>query len=586
MVAGNKGRHANAVLAEDWTANPRGYSVDEHPARTPERRIKIIGIGAGLTGIRLAEQIQTYHHDLVDLVIYEQADQAGGCWHWNRYPGVACDVPGSNYQYIKEPKTDWTSFYVSGAEIRQYYQNHAKKHDLNKYIIYNHKVVGARWCDETGEWTVTTRDQSGKEMLDTCNVLISMRGSLDHPKWPELKGLLLYKGVLVHSARYPEGLDLKGKRVAVLGSGSSGLQIVPSILDNVGHLYHWIRSPTWIVPSVGAMFAGPGGTNFEYTEEKKAQFAQDPRHYLLYRKAMESELNKRFRFVISGSEESKAARANCEETMRQKLVTVPHIANKIIPTGFDVGCRRPTPAPGYLEALSNPKVTVFTDELREMTEKGFIDAEGVEHEVDVFICATGFDTTWKPHFPIISRGENLQDRWAVEPDSYISYAVPNYPNFLIAAGPFGATGHGSAVPITEIMIDTFLKTVRKLGEEHITSMEPTEEATRDYMEHAALYLQRTVWTGKCSSWFKKGLNGIPHQYPGSRVHFMEEALAFRPEDWKYIYASGNRFRFWGNGFAQREFDGRDNTWYYGLLDGKDEMPDYTEIFAEYARKDW
>ncbi|KIY72314.1 FAD/NAD-P-binding domain-containing protein [Cylindrobasidium torrendii FP15055 ss-10] len=568
-------------------SNARGYTIDERPARSLSRRIKVIGIGAGMSGIHLAHVVDTEQQDLIDLTIYEMGDEAGGVWHWNRYPGIACDVPGSNYQYIKDPKTDWSTYYAYGAEIREYYQGQMHKHGLEKYIHFSHEVVGADWNDESGVWTVSIKDlKTGDVKTDTCNLLISMVGSLHWPRWPDLKNLDKYKGTLVHSARYPKDLDLKGKRVAVLGSGSSGVQTVPAIVNEVDHLYHWIRSPTWIVPAVGAMFAGPGGSNFAYSEAQKERFAKDPHHYLAYRKAMESELNRRFRFIIKGSPESRLAREGCEAMMKEKLASVPEIAAKIIPTDFEVGCRRPTPAPGYLDALTRKdKVTVFLDEMQEMSEKGFIDANGTEHEVDVFICATGFDTTFKPHFPVRARGINMQDQWEKEPYSYLSIAVPNFPNFLMAYGPYGPTGHGSAAPIIENTITAFLKIARKMSEEQIVSLEPTEEATREFMEHVELYMKRTVWDGPCSSWFKKGKDGLPHHYPGSRVHFIEHVLQnFRPEDWKFKYRSGNRFRAFGNGFAQRETDGRDNSWYYGFLneEGKDEMPDYTAIFEEYA----
>ncbi|KAL6408118.1 FAD/NAD-P-binding domain-containing protein [Ilyonectria robusta] len=263
-------------------ANDRGYSIDERPAFTP-RRMKIIAIGAGLGGIITALQVDQ-RRDEFDLIVFDKAPETGGNWFWNKYPGIACDNPGVTYQLIKEVKTDWTYFYSQGQEICGYLQGIVKQNNLEKYFKLNTEVMKAEWNDETSKWTVTLKDlDTGKVSIEVADVVISAVGPLHHPKWPDLKNMDKYRGTLVHASRYPDNLDLKGKRVAVLGTGSTGVQVVPTILGEVEKIYHWIRQPTYIFPLDAAK------ANFEFTDEHKKQFAEDPEYFLKYRKALESD---------------------------------------------------------------------------------------------------------------------------------------------------------------------------------------------------------------------------------------------------------------------------------------------------------
>ncbi|KAK7468707.1 hypothetical protein VKT23_003210 [Stygiomarasmius scandens] len=231
---------------------------------------------------------------------------------------------------------------------------------------------------------------------------------------------------------------------------SSGIQVLATIQPEVKQLYHWIRSPTWITPAFAQQFAAPGGKNFEYTEEQKKRFAEDPYHSLKYRKMIESELNQRFKFIVQGTPEQKAVLDFANADMRKRLQGNQRLIDAIVPKKFVVGCRRPTPGNGYLEALLEPNVHVFTDMFERITEKGFIDAEGKEYEVDAIVCATGFDTSFVPRFPVIAKGVNVQDRWKNYPvDSYLSMAVKGTPNYFMYYGPHGPTGHGSGAPMIE-----------------------------------------------------------------------------------------------------------------------------------------
>jgi hypothetical protein len=269
--------------------------------------------------------------------------------------------------------------------------------------------------------------------------------------------------------------------------------------------------------------------------------------------------------------------------MRRKLGSKSRLADTIIPKDFNPGCRRPTPAPGYLEALTKDNVTVFTQHISKFDKTGFVDSESGEHyDVDAVICATGFDTTWLPRFQFTGRGGvSLSDQWGgtqgVTP--YLCVGIPNFPNYLTFCGPYGPVGHGSFLPLIEIWTVYMFSILEKLQIENIKSIVPKLSAAQDFRRHADLFLKRTAWTSPCRSWFKAGtVDGQAAIWPGSRLHHLEIMRQPRYEDYEIEYWNKNRFAFLGNGFEMREFDGRDITNYLGCLNdqGKDLQPDYDE----------
>lgn len=558
----------------DMAAAKPEYQVLEKPSRSG-RKLRIICLGAGASALNLAHEVDISPLDL-ELICYEKNPSIGGTWYENKYPGCGCDIPSVNYQFSWAPSSEWTSFYSGAPEILQYFKDVAEKYDLNKYIRLSHRVVGAYWKEEDQMWHVKIQKGDDPDAIieDKANIFVNASGVLNKWKWPAIKGRETFKGSMVHSANWDDSVQLEGKRVAVIGSGSSAVQIVPNIQPIVGDLKCFIRSASWVTGGFGQRFAGKGGTNFEYNETQRAILRTDPVKYLAYRKKIESELNSRFRFILNGSKEQQDAREFAEKDMRAKLASKPEIADLIVPKDFAVGCRRPTPGNGYLEALCKDNVTVVSSSIEEITPKGIRSADGVEHEVDVIVCATGFDVSWRPHYPTIGRhGISLSDYWKDVPNTYLSITVANMPNYIIFNGPFGPYGHGSFLPITETVSRYVMQMLTKMSEEEISSFAPREEAVADFAEHRRKFLPRTAWTSPCRSWFKQGtVDGEPMMWPGSRIHFFRTVERPRWEDYELKYTTSNRFGYFGNGFAACENDGSDLTWYIGLLDGSDRQP--------------
>ncbi|KAJ3508268.1 hypothetical protein NM208_g15846 [Fusarium decemcellulare] len=542
--------------ANGQSCHPResNYQIRESPMGT-RRKLKVIFMGMGCSGIDFARQLERRMQDIT-LVIYEKNDDLGGTWLENRYPGCACDIPSVCYQYSWARKPDWSQYYSGSREIHQYFKEVAHDAGVVKFCRFNHRIIKAEWLSAQGKWKITIMRNNNPDdtFCDYADFFLHGGGVLNNWRWPNIKGLHSFQGPVLHTARWDDSVDLEGKRVLQIGVGSSGVQVAPAIIDKVDQLY--------IVAQT-----------FYYSDETKQRFRSDPDFYLLYCKAIESELNVRFKFLINDSPEAIASRAYSNEEMRSKLASKPELIDKIIPTDFGVGCRRPTPGNGFLETLCHDKTTVLAGEIQEITHAGFVDGQGETHEVDAIICATGFDTSFRPSFPVIVDGWNLQDRFDGDTVGYLGLSAPKVPNYFVFIGPYGPLGHGSVVPMVEAYTNYILQVLEKVQIEDIKSLRVNPAVAESFTRHSDLYLKRTAWSGPCSSWFKNGqAHSKPLCWPGSRVHYLTILQKPRFEDFDIEYLSENRFNFLGDGFATREFDGRDLTWYYGLLDGRDVQP--------------
>lgn len=414
-----------------------GYRILEQPCGT-RRVIRIIFIGAGASGICFSKMQEDRLRN-VELQVYEKNHDIGGTWLENRYPGCACDIPSACYQFSWERNPNWSKYYSESPEIWQYLKDVAIKYKLERYVKVQHEVRGCYWDHDSGQWDIHVYDAKEKRtFIDHCHVLVNGNGVLNNWEWPNIEGLHDFQGELYHTACYDEGVDLSRKRVAVVGTGSSGIQIISKIADDVERLYTWIRTPTWVTSGFAQRFAGEGNVNFEYTAQQKKYFTEHPDMFLKYSKMIESELNGRFRFILRNTAEAQDAAQFATAEMTKRLGGNKQLVDAIVPKHFGVGCRRPTPGGGFLEALTQDNVHVFTNgSIRKVTKTGFISADDSAYEVDVIICATGFNTSWVPKYPVIGLNDkNVAEMWKEQPvPSYLSISVPHIPNYFLMGGP-------------------------------------------------------------------------------------------------------------------------------------------------------
>jgi len=403
-----------------------------------------------------------------------------------------------------------------------------------------------------------------------------LTGHPSHWKWPNVEGLDDFEGELVHSASWPKDFDYRDKTVAVIGNGSSGVQIVPAIQPDVKKLVHIIRTPNWITPPRVQVFAmGDAGqilTEIEmdkdenFSQRQTEKFKADPEHYRTFVKAIEREVNGTFPMQLKDGPVQASALQHVRQYMAAMLGGDETLCRALIPT-FPLGCRRMTPAPQYLRSLTKPNVQVVTERMKRMVREGIELESGEIITLDAIVCATGFDVSFCPRFPLIGRSGNLQDTWGKQtPKAYMSCAVPGMPNYLTFLGPNAPIGHGSVFTLSEHIAKYIAGVIKKCQTEGIKAIAPSQAAADDFFEHIKALMPRTAWAGSCRSWFKDGREDGPVTalHPGSRIHFFHMLERFRGEDFEYVYDNPvqNRFHYLGNGFSARELDeGFDSTWY-------------------------
>ncbi|KIW83605.1 hypothetical protein Z517_02851 [Fonsecaea pedrosoi CBS 271.37] len=528
-----------------------------------ERHIKVICIGAGASGLLFAYKLQRSFYNF-DLTIYEKNEDIAGTWYENRYPGCACDIPAHTYVWSFEPKTDWSSVYAGSSEIYQYFDNFSRKYDLRKYCKMQHQVIGATWDDDRGVYIVKVKDlASGKETIDYCNILVNAGGILNAWRYPAIPGLNKYKGTLLHTAAWDNSVDLSGKVVGLIGNGSSGIQVLPTIQPHVDKVITFIREPTYVSPVQGL-------SQHVYTADEKKQFTEQEGTLTKYRKQIERDTNKLFNLFIKDTPSQKENRAYITGLMKEKIAN-PYLEERLIPE-WSLGCRRLTPGIGYLESLSKPNVEVVYGEITEITEKGCICDNGQEYPVDVLICATGFDTSFRPRFPVIGPNKkNLQDVWGKQPHSYLGLAAAEFPNYLVFLGPNCPIGNGPVLIAIEAQADWMMSVIDRYQTTNIHSFSPKQEAVDDFIEYKDKFMQKTIWSEPCRSWYKGAEIDAPITalWPGSTLHYLEALNQVRWEDFNVRF-NGNRFAWLGNGYSQTELDPLADTAYY--IREKDDSP--------------
>ncbi|KAL3460223.1 FAD/NAD(P)-binding domain-containing protein [Aspergillus heterothallicus] len=549
------------------------YRVTEAPLGST-RHLRIVGIGAGMSGINMIRTLRLHVKDY-EHIVYEKNPEIGGTWFENRYPGCKCDVPSHNYQFSWRPNPEWSGFFSPASEIQEYLCRVCDEEGMRNVIKTSHQVTRAKWNDAAGTWDLEVHDlEKNIKFHDHCHFLLDGSGILNHWKWPEIPGLHSFQGRLIHSADWPSNFDYAGLTVAVIGNGSSGVQILPEIQRDVKHLVHFVREPTWVVPSRLQLLAQSAGggvlnevsmdENSNFTDGQIERFKADPAFYKRFVKAVEEVVNGNFPLTLKETEFAVTLQENAVEYMKAALEGDRRLCDALIPD-FALGCRRLTPAIEYLHALRKPNVRVVTDPITKVIPDGLETSTGELVRVDAIICATGFNVSFCPRFPILGPEGNLQDTWTKQlPKAYMSCAIPGFPNYFTFLGPNAPIGHGSVFTITEHIAKYLTRIIKKCQVEGIKAMSPSQAAVDELYEHTQSFMPRTAWTANCVSWFKNGTADGPVTalHPGSRIHFFHMLEEFRGEDWEYRYMNRrNRFQYLGNGFSTKEDEGEDSTWY-------------------------
>jgi cation diffusion facilitator CzcD-associated flavoprotein CzcO len=513
-------------------ATPEGpYRVLDQYHSKP-RKMRIACVGAGASGLCLAYKLEKM---LVpgtwELTLFEKNPQFGGTWYENTYPGVACDIPSHDYNFTWDPKWDWSQFFASGAEIQKYFEDFATRHGSHKYMKLNTKVVEGRYDEEAAVWNITTENQTDKtQSKDWAHIFINGTGILNSWAWPDIEGLHDFKGSLMHSAAWDHTVDFNNKTVAVIGNGSTAVQIIPQLQKITKRLKTFMRSPTWISPPFGAgalqtdLIKGaevnPGQRQYTFSEEEKEKFRNSPEYHLDFRKRIEAEINSLFGMYKQGSELSNQFRQVITDEMRRRMGPGnEELKKRIIPT-WSPGCRRISPGDGFLEALVKDNVDVIYEGIERVTPDGIVTKDGTEHKIDALVCATGFKVAFRPAFKVINgAGKSIDEDWVNGPNLYLGCMAPRFPGYFVVVGPGATWSNGTLIPSIETTIEFTIQVIKKMQTELIRSVEVKQEALDDIYGHFDEFHKATVWKEECRSWFKDGkVKNRIYLWPGAVSH--------------------------------------------------------------------
>jgi cation diffusion facilitator CzcD-associated flavoprotein CzcO len=480
------------------------------PAHT---RVAIVG--SGFSGLGMA--IRLRQEGIEDFVVLERAGDVGGTWRDNTYPGCQCDIPSVLYSYSFAPNPDWTHLYPRQGEIRDYLQRCADDFGIRRHIRIECDVEAATW-DEAGQrWRLET--SQGER---TADVLVSGMGGLSVPSYPPIPGLDSFGGAVFHSAEWDHGHDLRGERVAVIGTGASAVQFVPEIQPAVGRLHVFQRTPSWVMPDPNRPF-----TDFERRLFRRLPLAQ---------RALRSAIYAFHEATVLGTIVNPRLIGRFERVGRRHLdrqVADPELRAKLTPN-YTLGCKRITLSDRYFPAFERPNVELVTEPIAEVRERSIVTADGAERELDTIILGTGFKVMDNPAFDRVRGrdGRTLGEAWQGSPRAYLGTAVAGFPNLFLIVGPNSAGGFNSIVFTSEAHINYAIASLRQMDRRRLGSVEVRPEVYEAFSREADRRLRRSVWnTGGCASWYldANGRNGV--WWPGFMAGLWRRTRRFDPREY-------------------------------------------------------
>jgi cation diffusion facilitator CzcD-associated flavoprotein CzcO len=439
-------------------------------------------VGSGFSGLGMA--IRLKQEGWEDFVVLERDDEVGGTWWANTYPGCGCDVPSHLYSFSFELNPEWTRTYSRQPEIRDYLSRCADKYGIRPHLRLGTAVTAAAWDEDSGRWQVETDKGTVR-----ARMVIAGAGPLAEPKIPDIPGIDSFEGKTMHSARWDHDYDVRGKRVASIGTGASAIQYVPSIQPEVDQLFVFQRTPPWIFPHTDRPT-----TRLERRLYKAFPFLQRMVRGVIYA-ARESNVPA---FLHSWM---KLPEFLARRHMRRQ-VSDPELLEKVSPD-YTIGCKRILPSNKWYPALQKPNVELLTDGVKEVRPRSVVTHDGREIEVDTIIFGTGFHVTDMPVAKYVRGrdGTTLDELWQGSPRAYLGTAIPGYPNLFMLAGPNTGLGHNSMVYMIESQIAHVLGAMRAMKRSGAATVEVRAEASERFNERLEKQHEGTVWTTGCSSWY-------------------------------------------------------------------------------------
>ena len=464
---------------------------------------RVVIIGAGMSGILTAIKLREAGYD--NHVIYEKASRLGGTWRENTYPGIACDVPAHLYAYSFEPNPGWSHAFAGGSEIQAYFEKVAKKYGVPERIRFNETVDVCEFGDS--RWHLRT--STGRE--DVADVVIAATGVLHNPHVADIPGLASFEGARFHSASWDHSISLKDKRVGVIGTGSTAIQITSALAGSVAKFELYQRTPQWIMPI----------ENPSFSEQEKAEFQREPSKLAAVKAAADAAFESFSNGVIdANSKEIHEIEAACLANLETNVKDAA-LKDKLRPN-YRAGCKRLIFSTNFYEAIQRPNTHLVTEGIECIEAKGVRTKDGVLHELDVLVMATGFvaDSFIRPAIVLGKNGKNLDEAWSDHPVAYLSVSVPEFPNFFLLNGPNGPVGNFSLIQIAEHQVAYVIQLLDEIRSGGCRAISASPDATARFEAERVAAAKQSIWATGCKSWYLDK-NGVPASWPWSRERFFE-----------------------------------------------------------------
>ena len=477
-------------------------------------RVQVLVVGAGFAGLGTA--IKLDEHGFSDFLVLDKGDSVGGTWRDNTYPGAACDVPSQLYSFSFARNPDWSRSFSPQPEIHAYLRRTAEESGVLDRFRFGVTVEDITYDEDDATWTVSS--SAGTVVAD---VVVTGSGGLSEPRLPDIEGLDSFAGEVFHSARWNHDHDLTGKRVAIIGTGASSIQIVPAIAEQVGHLDVYQRTAPWVTPR----------NDRAYTRLERLAFRFLP----VVQKAYRTGIYWGREALVPGFTWNPKLSAPAQKLAQKNIalgIKDPALREAVTPD-FRIGCKRILISNTYYPALDRDDVDLVTDGIAEVRPEGIVTRDGTLREVDVIIVATGFHTTEQPIAEHVKGrdGRTLADTWReTGMMAYKGTTIAGFPNLFQIVGPNTGLGHSSMVFIIESQIAYIVSALQTLGEQRLRTVEPRQAEQDRWNRDLHHRMERTVWsTGGCASWYLDAHGRNTTLWPRTTYKFRELLSTFDVE---------------------------------------------------------
>jgi len=461
-------------------------------------------IGAGMSGICMG--IQLRKRGITDFVILEKSPDVGGTWHDNTYPGACCDVPSVLYSFSFEPNPDWSRRYSPHNEIKAYFNRCVDKYGLRSHLKLATAVESADYDDDSGHWLLTLAD--GRTLRSRA--VVSGLGQLNLPNTPELPGAESFEGSQFHSARWDHSIDLRDKRIAVIGNAASALQFIPHLARQAKSLNVYQRSANYVIKRNDA----------PYSPAQRRRFARFPWLQKLHRLAIY--LTNEF-FLYRVMRRRSIARPLLERMSRKHLEE--HITDATVRSAFTpdypAGCKRVLVSDDYYQSFNRPGVELVTSPITGIDSQGVLSEDGVSRPADVIIYGTGFKTSEMLSAVRFTgaAGVGLEAAWKDGAEAYRGVCVAGFPNFFMLYGPNTNLGSNSIIFMVERQVNYVVRCIDKLLSHQLASLDVNADVMRQYNARMQRELADTVWVARCDSWYKNDAGKVVNNWPHSTLAY-------------------------------------------------------------------